>query len=349
MDAMIFETYSCDERPTSRANIRRHTMQRRVPLKWLISLSIGLAATSLQAQQYPKGPIRLVVPFAAGSTPDLVARIVGERLGAQLGQPVVVDNKAGASGNIGTAAVAKATPDGQTLGIGIAGTLAVNGLLYKKLPYDPARDLDLITVAASQPAVLVTSSKIAATNVAELLAQLKKNPGKYSFASIGAGSASHLAMQALSARTSANLVHVPYPGSGAAVTAIISGEVDMGVLPAATVMPFVKSEKVKALAIASSKRSKFFPQLPTLAEVGAPEIQADAWIGIVAPAKTPSAITNRLRTELVQILAEPPIQDKLRFQFMEPVANTPAEFRTMVDDEVARWKPVIEKNNITLD
>lgn len=324
-------------------------MRRSLPLKWLISLFIGLAAASPHAQTYPRGPVHLIVPFAPGSTPDLVARLVGERLGARLGQPVVVDNKPGASGNIGTNAVAKAPPDGQTLGIGIAGTLAVNALLYKKMSYDPARDIELITVAASQPAVLVTSSKFAADNAIDLLAQLKKNPGKYSFASIGAGSASHLAMQALAARSSANLVHVPYPGSGAAVTAIISGEVDMGVLPAATVMPFVKSGRIKALAIASSKRSAFLPQLPTLAEVGAPEIQADAWIGIVAPARTPPEIVNRLRSELVQILAEPSVQEKLHAQYMEPVANTPAQFRSLVNDEVTRWKPVIEKNGITLD
>ena len=217
------------------------------------------------------------------------------------------------------------------------------------MPYDPARDIELITVAASQPAVLVASSKFAADNATDLLVQLKKNPGKYSFASIGAGSASHLAMQALAARASANLVHVPYPGSGAAVTAIISGEVDMGVLPAATVMPFVKSGRIKALAIASSKRSAFLPQLPTLAEVGAPEIQADAWIGIVAPAKTPPETVNRLHSELVQILAEPSVKEKLHAQYMAPVANTPAQFRSMVNDEVARWKPVIEKNSITLD
>lgn len=324
-------------------------MRRSLPRKWLISLSMGLAAASPHAQTYPRGPVHLVVPFAAGSTPDLVARLVGERLGTRLGQPVVVDNKPGASGNIGTNAVAKAAPDGQTLGIGIASTLAVNALLYKKMPYDPARDIELITVAASQPAVLVASSKFAADNAIDLLAQLKKNPGKYSFASIGAGSASHLAMQALAARASANLVHVPYPGSGAAVTAIISGEVDMGVLPAATVMPFVKSGRIKALAIASSKRSAFLPQLPTLAEIGAPEIQADAWIGIVAPARTPPEIVKRLSSELVQILAEPSVQEKLHAQYMAPVANTPAQFRSMVNDEVTRWKPVIEKNGITLD
>lgn len=324
-------------------------MHRRQSFNWLLSLSLGLAAASLHAQQYPKGPVHLIVPFAAGSTPDLVARLVGERLGARLGQPIVVDNKPGASGNIGTNAVAKAEPDGQTLGVGIAGTLAVNALLYKKMPYDAAHDLEPITVAASQPAVLVTSSKFAADSANDLLARLKKNPGKYSFASIGAGSASHLAMQALSARTAANLVHVPYPGSGAAVTAIISGEVDMGVLPAAAVMPFVKSGRITALAVASSKRSALLPQLPTLAEAGAPEIQADAWIGIVAPAKTPPEIVNRLRSALVQILGEPAVQEKLRAQSMDPVANTPAEFRSMLTEEVARWRPVIEKNGITLD
>lgn len=324
-------------------------MHRRQSLHWLLSLSLGLAAGSVHAQQWPKAPVHLIVPFAAGSTPDTVARVVGERLGARLGQPFVVDNKPGASGNIGTTAIAKAAPDGQTIGVGIAGPLAVNALLYKKMPYDPSRDLEPIAVVASQPAVLVTSAKLSAANVGDLLAQLRKNAGKYSFASMGAGTASHLAMQALSAKTGADLVHVPYPGSGAAVTAVISGEVDLGVLPAAAVMPFVKSGRLKPLAVASAKRSPLLPQLPTLAELGAPEIQADAWIGIVAPAKTPTEIVHRLRSELALILAEPAVQEKLRAQYMEPVGNTPAEFRSMLADEVARWRPVIEKNNITLD
>ena len=324
-------------------------MHRRQSLQWLLSLPLGFTSGTLLAQQWPTGPVHLIVPFASGSTPDLLARIVGERLGARLGQPFVVENKAGASGNIGTNAIAKAAPDGQTVGVSIAGPLAVNALLYKRMPYDASRELEPITVAATQPAVLVTSGKLAAVNVNDLLAQLRKNTGKYSFSSMGAGTASHLAMEALSARTTANLVHVPYQGSGAAVTAIISGEVELGVLPAAAVMPHVKSGRLKAMAVASAKRSTLLPELPTLAEVGVPEVQADAWIGFVVPARTPPDITNRLRGAIVQIMSEPAVQEKLRAQYMEPVANTSAEFRKMLAAEVARWKPVIEKNNITLD
>jgi tripartite-type tricarboxylate transporter receptor subunit TctC len=324
-------------------------MHRRQLLHWALALTFAAIANATQAQQWPKGPVKLIVPFAPGSTPDLLARVVGERLGARLGQPIVVENKPGAAGNIGTNAIAKAPPDGQTIGVSVAGPLAVNTLLYKKMPYDTARELEPITVAATQPAVLVISGKFAGSSVNDLLARLKKNTGKYSFSSIGAGTASHLAMEALSSITNANLVHVPYNGSGAAVTALVAGEVDMAVLPAAAVMPHVKAGKLTALAIASAKRSTLLPELPTLAEVGVPEVQADAWIGVVVPAKIAPDIVNRLRAEVVQIMAEPAVQEKLRAQYMEPVANSPAQFRGMLAAEVARWKPVIDKHSITLD
>ncbi|MDO8778285.1 MAG: tripartite tricarboxylate transporter substrate binding protein [Burkholderiaceae bacterium] len=324
-------------------------MHRRNLLKLVFALTFASTAALAQAQQWPSGPVKLIVPFAAGSTPDLLARVVGERLGARLGQPIVVENKPGASGNIGTNAIAKAPADGLTIGVSVAGPLAVNALLYKKMPYDTARELEPITVAATQPAVLVTSSKFGASSVNDLLARLKKNPGKYSFSSIGAGTASHLAMELLSSITSANLVHVPYNGSGAAVTALIAGDVDMAVLPAAAVMPHVKTGKLTALAIASAKRSTLLSDLPTLAEAGVPEVQADAWIGVVVPAKTAPDIVSRLRAEIVQIMAEPAVQEKLRAQYMEPVANTPAQFRGMLAAEVVRWKPVIQKHSITLD
>lgn len=324
-------------------------MRLRSVTRWFTCAAIAAAASLTHAQQWPNGPVRVIVPFAPASTPDLVARVVSERLGARLGATMIVENKAGAAGNLGTDAVAKAAPDGQTIGIGIAGTLGVNSMLFKKLAFNPERDLQLVTIAATQPAVLVVSNKLAVNSTAELLALMKKNTGKYSFSSLGAGSVAHLAMETLSSRVDADLVHVPYKGSGAAVTAVISGEVDMAALPAGAVMPHVKAGKIKALAVASAERSTLLPELPTLAEGGVQDIQADAWIGFVVPAKTPAPVVTRLQAELVQILAEPAIREKLRLASMEPVGNSPAEFRKVLDADVARWRPVIQKYNITLD
>lgn len=325
-------------------------MQRAHLARLFVCAVLPFATAISQAQAWPKGPVHVVVPFAAGSTPDVVARLLSERLATRLGKPMVIDNKPGAAGNMGTDTIAKSAPDGQTIGVSIAGPLAVNALLFKKLPYDPARDLEPITIAATQPAVLVVSNKLGGVNSAsDLFALMKKNPGKYSFASMGAGTVSHLAMQALSSRNEADLVHVPYGGSGAAATAIISGEVDMAVLPAAAVMPNIKAGKLRGLAVASARRSTLLPELPTLAEAGVQDVQADAWIGFIVPAKTPPEIAKRLHDELVQVLAEPGIKEKLRLQYMEPVANSSAEFRGVLAADVARWKPVIQKHNITLD
>jgi tripartite-type tricarboxylate transporter receptor subunit TctC len=301
------------------------------------------------AQEWPKGPVRVIVPFDAGSTPDMVARLVSERLAVRLGKPTLVENKSGASGNIGTDVIAKAAPDGQTIGVSIAGPLAINPMLFKKMPYDPARDIETITVAASQPSVLVVSSKHSVRDAKEFQALLKSSGGKFSYASIGAGSISHLAMASLVARSGVDAVHVPYRGSGAAVTALLSGDVDMALLPAAAVMPHVKSGKIKALAVASAKRSSALPDLPTLAESGMADVEADAWIGFIAPGKTPAPVLKKLHDEIAQVLADPAVKEKLQTLYMDPVGNTPAEFRNLLVVEAARWKPVIQKNNITLD
>jgi tripartite-type tricarboxylate transporter receptor subunit TctC len=308
------------------------------------SITCGIAF----AQEWPQSPVRLVVPFDAGSTPDLAARLIGDRLATKLRQPFVVDNKSGAAGNIGTDAVAKANPDGRTIGVSIAGPLGVNALLFKKLPYNTAKDIDLVTMVVSQPSVLVVSKKLATTSPKQLLALLKGN-AKLSYASIGAGSISHLAMAAFVAQSGGDVVHAPYKGSGAAVTAVLSGEVDMALLPAAAVMPHVKAGKLRALAVASPARSASLPDLPTLAESGLPDIKGDAWIAFIAPAKTPAAVIKTLHDQIVQVLAEPEIREKLRAQYMDPVGNTPEEFRKQLDADVARWTPVIEQNGITLD
>lgn len=317
----------------------------------LLLAGVAFAVTSslAMAQDWPKGPVRVVVPFDAGSTPDLVARVVAERLAARLGQPMVVDNKSGAAGNIGTDAVAKAPPDGQTIGVSIAGPLAINPLLFKKMPYDPAKDLEPVTVAVSQASVLVVGGKHAAASAKDFFALVKGGQAKLTFASIGAGSISHLAMETLASRSSADFVHVPYRGSGAAVTAVLTGEVDMALLPAAAVMPHIKAGKIRGLAVASAKRSPALPDLPTLAESGLPDVQADAWIGFIAPARTPASIINKLQGEIAQVLAEAAVRDKLRSQYMDPVGNAPGEFRALLAADVARWKPIIQQHKISLD
>ena len=316
---------------------------------FVLAAALAAMASTSMAQDWPKGPVRVVVPFDAGSTPDLISRIVSDRLSARLGQPMVVDNKGGAGGNIGTDAIAKAAPDGQTIGVSIAGPLAVNPLLYKKMPYNPAIDLEPVTVAVSQASVLVVSAKHAAAGAKEFAAMLKGGQAKMSFASIGPGSISHLAMQTVAAQTGGDFVHVPYRGSGAAVTAVLSGDVDMALLPAAAVMPHIKSGKIRGLAVASAKRSASLPDLPTFTESGLPDIQADAWIGFIVPAKTPAAIVAKLHDQIVQILAEPAVKEKLRAQYMDPVGNSPAEFRSLLAADVARWKPIIQTNKISLD
>ena len=300
-------------------------------------------------QKFPTHPIRFIVPYPPGGTSDVLSRGLAERLTKVFGQPVVLDFRAGAAGNLGTDAIAKAAPDGQTIGVSIAGPLGVNALLFKKMPYDPAKDLELVSIAATQPSVLVVSSTLGVSSTDELVALMKKNPGKYNYASMGAGTISHLAMESLAAKSGTNIVHVPYAGSGPAVTALLAGNADVAVLPAAAVMAQVKAGKVKALAVATGKRSPSLPELPTLAEAGLKDIQADAWMGFVVPAKTPEAIVRRLHSELVQILADPEVRDKLRLQYMDVVADTPAEARAVLAADIERWRPIIQKNNITLD
>jgi len=313
-----------------------------------LAAAFVLAAPAF-AQEWPAGPVRIIVPFGPGSTPDLVARVVADKLSPRIGKPVIVENKPGAAGNIGTDAVAKAAPDGQTIGLSIAGPLGVNSLLFRHLAYDPRKDLAPVTIAATQPSVLVVAPNLGVGNTEELLALLRKNPGKYNFASMGGGTISHLAMEALAARSGTQIVHVPYSGSGPAVLALLSGDAQLACLPAAAVIPQIKAGKLKALAVATAKRSPILPDLPTLAEAGLQNVYADAWMGFVVPARTPQPIVDRIGRELTAVLREPDVREKLRAQTMEVVADKPEEFRATLAGDLARWKPVIEKNHITLD
>lgn len=310
---------------------------------WCVALA-GTAAP----QAWPTRAVRIVVPFGPGSTPDMVARILGDRLQARLGQPFVVESKTGASGNLGTDAVAKAEPDGYTLGISIVGPLALNALLFPRLPYDPARDLVPIAMLTGQPGVLVVSNDLPARNVAELLALLRRDPGRYNYGSIGLGSLSHLAMEAIAAASGTRPVHVPFAGSPAALTALIRGDVQMAVLPAASVVPQARDGQVRMLAVTVPARSSLLPDLPTLKEAGIAGVEADAWNGLIGPAKLPPAIAEILAREIRAILAEPSVREALRAQFMEPNGAGSDVFRATLRAELDRWSPVIRANDIRL-
>jgi len=308
-------------------------------------LGLLLAAWPASAQDWPTKAVKIVVPFGPGSTPDVVARLIADHLQKKLGQPFLIENKPGAGGNTGTDAVAKAAPDGSTIGISIGGPLAINTLLFSKLPYNPKTDIAAVTQLVTQPSALTVNSNIKVNSVAELVALLKREPGKFNFGSIGNGSLSHLTMEAIALKSGTQMVHVPYPSSPAAMTAIIRGDVQMGCLPAISVTPHAEAGKVKILAVSTAKRSPYLPAIPTLKEAGI-DVEADAWMGMIAPGRTPEAVVAKIQREVVEALGTAAIRDKLAAQLMEPIGNTPAEFRARIDGEVARWAPVIKAANI---
>jgi len=314
----------------------------------LALLALWAAALPAVAQEWPARQVKLIVPFGPGSTPDIVMRLIADHLQHKLGQSFVVENKPGASGNLGTDAVAKAEPDGYTIGLSIGGPLAINPLLFGKLPYDPARDLALITLLTTQPSALVVNTGLGVDTVAELIDQLRKNPGKYNYGSIGNGSLSHLAMEAIALKSGTKMVHIPYASSPQAMTALLRNDVQMACLPAISVTPQLGSGQVKILAITTAARSALLPGIVTLREAGV-DVEADAWNGLIAPARTPEAVITAVRHAVVDALNSPAIREKLAAQIMEPTPTTPAEFRARIEADIARWTPVIRAANIRVN
>ena len=312
----------------------------------LLGMLLGLVPAA--AQEWPTKTVRIIVPFGPGSTPDAVARLIGDRLQQKLGQPFVIENKPGASGNLGTDAVAKAEPDGATIGISIGGPLAINTLLFSKLPYDPAKDIAPITQLVTQPSALAVNASLNVDSVAELVALIKREPGKHNFGSIGNGSLSHLAMEAIALKSGVKLVHIPYASSPQAMTALLRGDVQMACLPAISVTPHVGPGKVKILAVSTARRSAFLPEIPTLKESGI-DVEADAWMGLIAPAGLPAAIIDKINQDVVEAIRTPAIREKLAAQLMEPVGNSPAEFRARIEAEIGRWDPVIKAANVKIN
>ena len=324
---------------------------RRQVLKTLAAAPAATLATPWTAfaqGEYPARPIRLVVPFAAGSTPDVFARIVGERASQGLKQPVVVENRAGAGGNLGTDVVAKAAPDGYTIGASITGPLVNNVVLYRKMPYDPFRDLAPITFGVHQANVLAVTPSLGVNTLQELMDLLRRNPGRYNYASIGVGSLSHLSMELLKTLTHSFVVHVPYASSPAAVTSVITGDTHMVSLAPLAVMPQVKAGRLKALAVSTAQRVPQMPEIPTFREAGLP-MDGSAWIGLVAPAGTPAPILERLNHEFVAAMRDPATNEKLKSQYMEADPGTPAQFAAFMREELAKWGPVIKRSGATID
>jgi tripartite-type tricarboxylate transporter receptor subunit TctC len=300
------------------------------------------------AQDWPTKLVKIVVPFAAGATPDVVARLIADDLQARLNQAFIVENRPGASGNTGTDVVAKAEPDGTTIGVSIGGPLAINTLLFPNLPYDPRKDLTLITLLVTQPSVLAVNAALGVDDTRALIDVIKRNQGKYAFGSIGAGSLSHLAMEAVALKSGRQLVHVPYPSSPQAVTALLRNDVQMVCLPAISIMPQLHSGAIKVLAVSTAERSPLLPDIPTLKEAGI-DVEADAWSGLIAPAGIPEAMARRIGELVGQAITTPTIRDKLAAQYMAPIPGSAVDFRARIDADIARWSPVIAAAKIKIE
>jgi tripartite-type tricarboxylate transporter receptor subunit TctC len=315
-------------------------------LSLLVAMLAGIEPGA--AQVWPLKPVRIVVPFAPGATPDIVARLLAERLQAKLNQTFVIENKPGASGNLGTEAVVRAEPDGATIGVSIVGPLALNTLLFPKLSYDPFSELALISRIVDQPSVLAVNADVPVRSTAELIALIKRQSDKLNYGSIGNGSLSHLAMEAIALVSGTTIVHIPFPGSPQAMTALIRGDVQIACLPAAAVVSQMPTGRIRMLAVTSQQRSALLPDLPTLKEAGV-DVEANAWIGLIAPVKTPEPVVAAVSREVAEVLRDPAIGEKLKALYMEPLGTSPAEFKTHVDAEMKRWAPVIKAREIRIN
>jgi tripartite-type tricarboxylate transporter receptor subunit TctC len=293
------------------------------------------------AQQYPSKPIRLMVPFPPGGSTDIVARIVAQKLGTQLGQPLVIENRGGAGGTLGTAVVAKAPADGYTLVVGTTSTHVVAPSVYQKLEYDPVRDFAPVSLMAVTPYLLVVHPSVPARSVKELVELMKSQPGKLNYASAGVGSTTHLAMEMLKGASNTYALHIPYNGNGPAGTAVIAGQVEIlfGSLPA--VLPHAKAGKVRALAVGTPKRSPSLPEVPTVAESGYPGFDASLWLAIMAPAGAPAPVLERLNREVIAAVSAKDTAELLDKNGAEPLTSTPAELAAMIRDGVAKYAKVV--------
>jgi tripartite-type tricarboxylate transporter receptor subunit TctC len=320
-------------------------------------LAIGALPLAGQAQgAWPTKPVRIVVPFAAGGTTDILARAVAQELTRSFGQSFIVDNKPGAGGNIGADLVAKAAPDGYTLLMGTVGTQAINKYLYAKMPFDPQKDFQPITLVAGVPNVMVVNTEKAAArrihNVQDFVKYGKANPGKLNMASSGNGTSIHLAGELFKTMTGVFMTHFPFSGSSPALLSLMSGDMDVMFDNLPSAMSHIKAGKLKALAVTSSTRSTALPDVPTVEEAGGPSLkgfEASSWFGLLAPAGTPMDIVNRVQQETAKALATPGMKERLGAQGAIPSGNTPAQFAQLIEREMKKWAPVVKASGAKVD
>ncbi len=314
----------------------------------LLALVAALCASAAQAQTYPVRPMRMVVPFAPGGPADVLGRAVGQGLSEALGQPMVVENKTGAAGNIGVDAIAKAAPDGHVMGVVPTGNIAVNPSLFSNLPYK-ASELAPVALLATVENVLVINAEVPARNLKELLALAASKPGVLSFASPGAGSQAHLAGELMQLAGGVKLVHVPYKGTGPALNDLLVGQLTMMFSQVSSALPHIKSGKLRAIGLASLSRSALLPDVPTLDEQGLARFEAVSWYALMVPAATPGDVVARLATETQRSLARPDVRDKLTALGLQVGSDTPAQLATRIQTETQRWSDVIRRQNIKPD
>ena len=298
--------------------------------------------TAAHAQPaYPQKQIRMVVPFPPGGGTDILARLFGQKMSETLGQQIIIDNRGGAGGTIGTDIAAKAPPDGYTL-ILVSGSHAINPGLYQKLPYDSVNDFAPITQIATSPGILVVNPSLPVKSVKDLIALARAKPGQINYASAGSGTPPHLAGELFKVMAKIDMVHVPYKGNAPAFTDVIGGQVSLIFPTMPSAMPFIKSGKLRPIAVTSAKRSPAAPDIPTIAESGLPGYEATSWYGILAPARTPPQIVARLHEVLVSIIGAPDMKDKLAAQGLDPVGNTPQQFAAVIKSEIVKWAKVVK-------
>lgn len=311
-------------------------------------LSLVVAGSTSAQTNYPEKSIRIIVGLPSGSSPDSVARLLGQELAKTWGKPVLIDNVTGAGGNIAAERLAKAAPDGYTLGLLTEGQIVINPSLYR-LAYDPVTDLAAVSQVATVPFVLVVHNAVPAKNVKELVALAKAQPGELTFASGGSGSGPHMPAELLKSAAGIDIRHIPYKGSVAAIPDLLGGRVTMMFAGTAVVLPMVREGKLRALAVASSKRSSVIPELPTITESGYPGFEYTGWFGLFAPASTPGAVIGKLHTETVNALALPDLRAKLAGQGMEGIGNSPTELAALIKSDIPKWARVVKDAGIKLD
>lgn len=317
----------------------------RVPRRTLVCAGLVLAAgfggSAFAQDVFPSRPVRLVVPYTPGGSNDVLARVLAQKLPEIWGQPVVVDNKAGAAGNIGSDFVAKAPGDGYTLLITNNNTMSINPVLFTKVPFDAARDFEQITLLGTVPVVLVVNAGVKATTVKELIALAKNRPGALSYASSGAGSPQHMTAELFKSMTGTHILNIPYKGAASAVTDLLGGQVDLQFGAINSLLPHIRSGRLRALGVAGARRVALLPEVPTIAEAGVPGFETDIWLGLAAPANTPRPVIEKINRDVHRILAMPDVRDKLAEQGIYVQTSSPAEMSALAARDRIRWEKVI--------